>query len=141
MDVTPDDNDVLVKTRLRPLRHWHLPLRPVFTAGVTCRAGGVAGYSERIQHVAELVGWGWSPVRCARCSQENPGEARFCLHCGAPLILSCPSCGAVQPPGARFCPECGRAVAAALSPAGYTPAHIREQILAVRRRSRVNASR
>jgi class 3 adenylate cyclase len=38
----------------------------------------------------------------------------------------------VQPPGARFCPECGRAVAAAPSPAGYTPAHIREQILAVR---------
>jgi class 3 adenylate cyclase/tetratricopeptide (TPR) repeat protein len=80
----------------------------------------------------ELVGWGWSPVRCARCGQENPGEARFCLHCGAPLVLSCPGCGAVQPPGARFCPECGRAVAAAPSPAGYTPAHIREQILAVR---------
>jgi class 3 adenylate cyclase len=38
----------------------------------------------------------------------------------------------VQPPGARFCPECGRAVAAAPIPDGYTPAHIREQILAVR---------
>jgi class 3 adenylate cyclase len=71
-------------------------------------------------------------VRCARCSQENPGDARFCLHCGAPLSLSCPNCGAVQPPGARFCPECGRAVAAAPSPAGYTPAHIRDEILAVR---------
>jgi class 3 adenylate cyclase len=71
-------------------------------------------------------------VRCPRCGQENPGEARFCLHCGAPLSLSCPSCGAVQPRGARFCPECGRAVAAAPSPAGYTPAHIREQVLAVR---------
>jgi class 3 adenylate cyclase len=54
------------------------------------------------------------------------------LHCGAPLSLSCPGCGAVQPPDARFCPECGRAIAAAPSPAGYTPAHIREQILAVR---------
>ena len=61
----------------------------------------------------ELAGWGWSPVRCPRCSQENPGEARFCLHCGAQLAISCPGCGAVQPPGARFCPECGRAVAAA----------------------------
>ena len=71
-------------------------------------------------------------MRCPRCGQENPGEARFCLHCGAPLSLSCPSCGAVQPRGARFCPECGRAVTAAPSPEGYTPAYIREQILAVR---------
>jgi class 3 adenylate cyclase len=38
----------------------------------------------------------------------------------------------VQPPGARFCPECGRAVGAAPGPAGYTPAHVSEQILAVR---------
>jgi class 3 adenylate cyclase len=80
----------------------------------------------------ELAGWGWSPVRCPRCSQENPNEARFCLHCGAQLAMSCPGCGAVLPPGARFCPECGRAVGAAPGPAGYTPAHVSEQILAVR---------
>ena len=80
----------------------------------------------------ELSGWGWSPVRCPRCSQENPGEARFCLHCGAQLAISCPRCGAAQPPGARFCPECGRAATAALGAVGYTPAHISEQILAVR---------
>jgi class 3 adenylate cyclase/tetratricopeptide (TPR) repeat protein len=79
-----------------------------------------------------MVGWGWSPVRCPRCSQENPDEARFCLHCGAQLAISCPGCGAVLPPGARFCPECGRAVTAGPAPAGYTPAHIREQILAGR---------
>ena len=35
-------------------------------------------------------------MRCPRCGQENPGEARFCLHCGAPLSLSCPSCGAAD---------------------------------------------
>ena len=80
----------------------------------------------------ELAGWGWSPVRCPRCGQENPDEARFCLHCGAQLAISCPGCGAVQPPGARFCPECGRAVGAAPGPAGYTPAHVSDQILAVR---------
>jgi class 3 adenylate cyclase len=80
----------------------------------------------------ELAGGGWSPVRCPRCSQENPGEARFCLHCGAQLVISCPHCGAVLPPGARFCPECGRAATAALGAAGYTPAHISEEILAVR---------
>ena len=80
----------------------------------------------------ELAGWGWSPVRCPRCSQENPDEARFCLHCGVQLAISCPGCGAVQPPGGRFCPECGRAVGAAPGPASYTPAHVSEQIPAVR---------
>src|SRR6266550_6034042 len=79
----------------------------------------------------ELAGWGWSPVRCPRCGQENPDEARFCLHCGAQLAISCPGCGAVLPPGARFCRECGRAVGAAPGPARYTPAHVSEQILAV----------
>jgi len=71
-------------------------------------------------------------VRCPRCSQENPDAARFCLHCGAPLVVSCPGCGTALPEGARFCPACGRPVTAGPAPAGYTPAHIREQILAVR---------
>src|SRR5262249_61199025 len=75
---------------------------------------------------------GWSPVRCPRCREENPGEARFCLHCGAQLSMSCAACSAVLPPGARFCPGCGKAVVAALTPASYTPRHISEQILAVR---------
>jgi class 3 adenylate cyclase len=80
----------------------------------------------------ELIGGGWSPVRCPRCSQENLDEARFCLHCGAQLTISCPGCGMRQPPGARFCPGCGRAVTAGSAPASYTPAHISEQILPVR---------
>ena len=54
------------------------------------------------------------------------------MHCGAQLAISCPGCGAVQPPRARFCPECGRAVTTVPGTAGYTPAHISEQILAVR---------
>jgi len=71
-------------------------------------------------------------VRCPQCKHENPGGARFCLHCGAQLSMSCAACSAVLPPGARFCPGCGKAVVAALTPASYTPRHISEQILAVR---------
>ena len=71
-------------------------------------------------------------MRCPRCREENPGEARFCLHCGAQLSFSCAACSAVLPPGARFCPECGTAIIAALTPASYTPRHLSEQILAVR---------
>jgi class 3 adenylate cyclase/tetratricopeptide (TPR) repeat protein len=80
----------------------------------------------------ELASWGWSPVRCPQCTHDNPGEARFCLHCGAQLGISCAACTAVLPPGARFCSECGHAVAAVPAAASYTPRHISEQILAVR---------
>ena len=71
-------------------------------------------------------------MRCPRCGNENPGNARFCVHCGAQLSISCTGCGTVPPPGARFCPGCGRTVTAVPAPAGYTPRHISEQILAVR---------
>ena len=71
-------------------------------------------------------------MRCPQCRRDNPAEARFCWHCGAQLAIACVACGAVQPPGAKFCPECGRAAAEASVPAGYTPRHISEQILAVR---------
>lgn len=71
-------------------------------------------------------------MRCPGCRHENLDEARFCLHCGAQLGISCADCSAVQPPGAKFCPGCGRAVTATPTPASYTPQHISEQILAVR---------
>jgi class 3 adenylate cyclase len=54
------------------------------------------------------------------------------LQCGAQLAISCGDCGVAVPPGARFCPGCGHALAGAPAPAGYTPRHISEQILAVR---------
>jgi len=71
-------------------------------------------------------------VRCPQCRHDNPDGARFCVHCGAELSVSCAGCGTALPPDARFCPGCGRAVSAAPAPAGYTPRHIGEQILAVR---------
>src|SRR5258708_18908109 len=73
---------------------------------------------------------GMATVRCPRCWQEHPGEARFCLHCGAEPGNSCAACSAVLPPGAKFCLECGRAVTATPTPASYTPRHISEQIRA-----------
>jgi class 3 adenylate cyclase/tetratricopeptide (TPR) repeat protein len=71
-------------------------------------------------------------MRCPRCRDENPDGARFCQHCGAQLTVLCDACGEAQPTGVRFCPGCGRAVTAPGVPAGYTPRHISEQILAVR---------
>jgi class 3 adenylate cyclase/tetratricopeptide (TPR) repeat protein len=63
---------------------------------------------------------------------RESGRGSFCLHCGGRLAVSCGGCGAVLPPGARFCLECGRMVTTSPVPAGYTPRHISDQILAVR---------
>src|SRR5580765_4450434 len=45
---------------------------------------------------------------------------------------TCDDCGATLPQYSNFCQECGHAVAATPSPATYTPAHLRDQILAIR---------
>ena len=47
-------------------------------------------------------------MRCARCQQENPPQAKFCLECAAPLALRCANCGTPLPAGAKFCFECLR---------------------------------
>src|SRR4029453_13825696 len=71
-------------------------------------------------------------MRCLRCQQVNPVHARFCLGCGARLVLACSACGAELSAGARFCLQCGQAVApggSAPGPEAYTPKHIFDRIL------------
>ena len=48
---------------------------------------------------------------CPSCGSAIPDGARFCVDCGARLVVSgCPDCGEPLVPGRRFCPACGRAV-------------------------------
>jgi class 3 adenylate cyclase/tetratricopeptide (TPR) repeat protein len=78
-------------------------------------------------------------MRCPRCQQENPPQAKFCLECGARVALTCPKCRSELPAGAKFCLECGEAVASQAtaeprftSPESYTPKHLAEKILTSR---------
>ncbi len=74
---------------------------------------------------------------CPACRHENPVQAKFCLECGARLVVSCSNCGTELPPSAKFCLECGNPVALpgapivvpAASPEAYTPKHLAERIL------------
>jgi class 3 adenylate cyclase/predicted ATPase len=74
-------------------------------------------------------------VKCPRCQQENPPQAKFCLECATPLALRCANCGTQLPPGAKFCFECAAPVGAPgsssrfASPESYTPKHLAEKIL------------
>src|SRR5919198_5887921 len=78
-------------------------------------------------------------MQCHRCQQENPPRAKFCLECGARLVLTCAQCNTELPPGAKFCLECGQPVAAQpaapprfTAPETYTPQHLAEKILTAR---------
>ena len=74
-------------------------------------------------------------MTCARCREENPAQARFCMKCGAGLTLACAQCNTDLPPGAAFCFACGQPVT--VTPAGhrltppetYIPKHLAEKIL------------
>ncbi|RKZ26747.1 hypothetical protein DRQ20_02230 [bacterium] len=57
-------------------------------------------------------------VICPVCGYKNPTGAKFCAHCGAPLVsgiqkekeeeyIICPKCGFKNPKGAKFCARCG----------------------------------
>ncbi len=77
-------------------------------------------------------------MQCPRCQQENPGQARFCMKCGAGLTLACTGCGTELPIGAAYCFACRRAAVAtpaigdAPAPEAYTPKHLAAKILASR---------
>jgi len=74
-------------------------------------------------------------MQCPVCRHESPAQARYCLECGARLVVPCASCGTELPPSAKFCLECGErvtpslAVSPAASPDAYTPRHLAERIL------------
>jgi class 3 adenylate cyclase/tetratricopeptide (TPR) repeat protein len=81
---------------------------------------------------------------CSACAHPNPDQARFCMHCAAPLARLCASCGASLPDSARFCPQCAHAVHQSAAeparriqppggtPSAYTPKHLAEKILTQR---------
>jgi class 3 adenylate cyclase/tetratricopeptide (TPR) repeat protein len=74
-------------------------------------------------------------MKCPRCQQENPPQAKFCLECATPLALRCTNCGTQLPAGAKFCFECATPVGGSAlaprfaSPETYTPKHLAEKIL------------
>ena len=74
-------------------------------------------------------------MKCPRCQQENPPQAKFCLECATPLALRCVNCGTQLPSGAKFCFECATPVSAPgspprlASPEAYTPKHLAERII------------
>src|SRR3989454_1101809 len=79
-------------------------------------------------------------MECPACRHENPAQAKFCLECGARLVVSCSNCGTELPSSAKFCLECGArvttsgaaTVSPSASPEAYTPSHLAEKILTSR---------
>src|SRR5215510_750215 len=74
-------------------------------------------------------------MKCPRCQQENPSQAKFCLECATPLALRCANCGTQLPVGAKFCFECATpasnpaSASRLVSPHSYTPKYLAERII------------
>jgi class 3 adenylate cyclase/tetratricopeptide (TPR) repeat protein len=77
-------------------------------------------------------------MQCPACQGETPADARFCMHCAAPLARACASCGAELPLSSSFCPQCAHRVEASppappvplpRDPRDYTPRHLADKIL------------
>lgn len=78
------------------------------------------GTKDSVKTLASAVGEGLragspsasaSPqIRCHKCNNANPSDAKFCNECGAPLgkTKACPSCKELNDPDAKFCDNCGR---------------------------------
>jgi hypothetical protein len=61
-------------------------------------------------------------MKCPECETENPDVARFCLRCGARLLLVCGECQTELPTDAAFRFACGTRVAARPDEIGEEPA-------------------
>ena len=73
-------------------------------------------------------------MKCPRCEQENPHQAKFCLECATPIALRCAHCETQLPSEAKFCFECATPVSddsrpRFVSPEDYTPKHLAERII------------
>lgn len=79
-------------------------------------------------------------MQCPKCQTENRVERKFCLECGAKLLLICADCRFENLPGEKFCGECGRSLiknedAAPIDfnkPKSYTPKYLADKILTTR---------
>jgi len=48
-------------------------------------------------------------VICPVCGKKT-AKGKFCMECGASLVVKCAKCGAELPTGAKFCQECGEKI-------------------------------
>ena len=49
-------------------------------------------------------------MTCKACGKELMSGAKFCMYCGAKVVLTCPRCGAELPDVAKYCFHCGAQV-------------------------------
>jgi len=70
-------------------------------------------------------------MRCSGCGSENSDQARFCIECGTPLMVTCAKCSHENRSGAKFCEKCGALLGA--SPPIHLGGHSRDDIRGERR--------
>ncbi|MHC9542490.1 MAG: SPFH domain-containing protein [Vulcanimicrobiota bacterium] len=69
-------------------------------------AAPVGGATQGANQAAPHAAAGAMMV-CPKCQAQVPGNAKFCLSCGAPMGIKCPKCQGDVPANAKFCMNCG----------------------------------
>ena len=74
-------------------------------------------------------------MKCPRCQQENPPQAKFAWSARRRRRLGARTAGLSLPAGPKFCFECATPVSASrsgprlASPEAYTPQHLAERMI------------
>src|SRR5215469_9341010 len=71
-------------------------------------------------------------MRCAKCNYENPGDALFCMKCGAEVEHRCASCNTLNPVDANFCRKCGAALRAGAAASALKPSEAKARNVELR---------
>ena len=83
------------------------------TVNTAMTAAAVAPHINAQMQPASATG---AKVKCVKCGNELPANAKFCLECGEKVVqvnadeVVCPACGKTTPKG-KFCMECGTPLA------------------------------
>ncbi|KAL7062606.1 hypothetical protein AAHC03_01215 [Spirometra sp. Aus1] len=85
------------------------PLKTKATSGADRTAGGAGRRAREASPMAEDAG---GFTKCQNCSENLPGDAKFCPNCGTPCQKRCDNCAQTLTPGAKFCSKCGKPVQA-----------------------------
>ena len=74
-------------------------------------AGSLSRPAAPVESVApDAAHVGEESVKCPRCGERNPEEAKFCVACAAPIALLCRRCGTRLPSSAKYCFQCAHPV-------------------------------
>ena len=71
-----------------------------------CGKSLIRGYQFCLECGTKVENLPENEMLCPECGKKT-AKGKFCMECGASLVIKCEKCGAEIPNGAKYCLECG----------------------------------